>query len=319
MSKSPAWSRRENVLVVEDYFKMYSKEARGEEYSKKEHWSALVPELDGRTRPALEYKLQNVSGVLEEKGMDWIKGYKPRMHYQAMLGDVVMEYLQNNHECCLEVCRGRMELFRYVTEGRCIHRRARYEDGQCSIKAREPMLYCKAHSDKQRQLDEGRAKNENIDNYWKEAQGLLELDPNLTLNELFGYVKESFYDEDGINVGFSFIQKWYVETQGEKGHPVEVIDRKYPHLTGQTPYLEVMKKFGTEAMPRHERFARERVVDYLTQNPGATTREVAKATGVKYDRVLQFASEEGLKITKGRRGKRRFLKHRRRGTRRFNP
>ncbi|MDH2403260.1 DUF3883 domain-containing protein [Bradyrhizobium sp. SSUT18] len=47
----------------------------------------------GRTKGSVEFKHQNVSAVLDEIGLPWIQGYKPRDHYQDSLSDAVGQYL----------------------------------------------------------------------------------------------------------------------------------------------------------------------------------------------------------------------------------
>lgn len=50
--------------------------------------------LPGRSKGSVEYKYQNVSGVLYELGFPYIPGYKPARNYQKrLLPDIVLEYL----------------------------------------------------------------------------------------------------------------------------------------------------------------------------------------------------------------------------------
>lgn len=48
-----------------------------------------MPFLDSRSEGAIEYKHQNVSAVLIDLGMPYIRGYKPAFNYQGLLASVV--------------------------------------------------------------------------------------------------------------------------------------------------------------------------------------------------------------------------------------
>ena len=41
----------------------------------------------------MEFKHQNISAVLEELGLPWIPGYKPKRNYQAAIFDAIDRYL----------------------------------------------------------------------------------------------------------------------------------------------------------------------------------------------------------------------------------
>lgn len=87
------WSRQEVELLVADYFAMLREELLGSTYRKADHRRRLIPLLDGRSTPSVEYKYANMSAVLLELGAPYISGYKPRGNYQALLGEAVREYL----------------------------------------------------------------------------------------------------------------------------------------------------------------------------------------------------------------------------------
>jgi hypothetical protein len=52
----------------------------------------MVAEI-GRSRGSVEFKHQNISAVLDELGMPWIPGYKPRRNYQDDILDAIDRYL----------------------------------------------------------------------------------------------------------------------------------------------------------------------------------------------------------------------------------
>lgn len=87
------WSLAEVKLVVADYFEMLEAELRGKSFKKSEHRKALVPQLAGRSEGSIEFKHQNVSGVLVEMGLPYVEGYKPRSNYQSILATEVEAFL----------------------------------------------------------------------------------------------------------------------------------------------------------------------------------------------------------------------------------
>lgn len=90
------WSVQEVKIIVRDYFSMLVQEQRGEPYSKAEHWRALIPQLNGRSKQSIEFKLANISAVLSKYGYPYIFGYKPRGNFQKLLETEVLGYL-NQH------------------------------------------------------------------------------------------------------------------------------------------------------------------------------------------------------------------------------
>jgi hypothetical protein len=86
------WTADEVAVLLGDYFLMLADELAGRSYSKAEHNRGVVA-LIGRSKGSVEFKHQNVSAVLDEIGLPWIQGYKPRAHYQDSLADAVSKYL----------------------------------------------------------------------------------------------------------------------------------------------------------------------------------------------------------------------------------
>jgi hypothetical protein len=91
--RNPDWSDDEVRLVVADYFAMLEPDLLGGKYSKTRHRDLLRPRLNGRSDQSVEYKHANVSAVLVGMGLPYIRGYKPRGHFQASLVDAVDQYL----------------------------------------------------------------------------------------------------------------------------------------------------------------------------------------------------------------------------------
>ncbi len=86
------WQDDELDLIVADYFSMLLAELSGRAYVKSRHSAALMAIID-RTHRSVEFKHQNISAVLDELGMPWIPGYKPKLNYQNAIFDAIDRYL----------------------------------------------------------------------------------------------------------------------------------------------------------------------------------------------------------------------------------
>jgi hypothetical protein len=87
------WTDVEINLIVADYFAMLGQELAGQQFNKTAHRAALSPRLNGRSNGSIEFKHQNISGVLVDLGLPYITGYKPRGNYQRRLSEIVDQYL----------------------------------------------------------------------------------------------------------------------------------------------------------------------------------------------------------------------------------
>jgi hypothetical protein len=88
------WSRLEVELAVADYFQMLEFEARDEAFNKAERNAELRKKLSRRSKSSVELKHQNISAILDELGLPFIRGYKPRGNVQELLRDVVREQVE---------------------------------------------------------------------------------------------------------------------------------------------------------------------------------------------------------------------------------
>jgi hypothetical protein len=86
------WQPDELDAIVADYFEMLHAELAGQKYSKLAHSKALMVQID-RTHRSVEFKHQNISAVLDELGLPWIRGYIPKRNYQNAIIDAVDRYL----------------------------------------------------------------------------------------------------------------------------------------------------------------------------------------------------------------------------------
>jgi hypothetical protein len=86
------WQDDELDAIVVDYFDMLTADLAGQSYVKLKHSEALMARI-GRTHRSVEFKHQNISAVLDELGMPWIPGYKPKRNYQNAIFDAIDRYL----------------------------------------------------------------------------------------------------------------------------------------------------------------------------------------------------------------------------------
>jgi hypothetical protein len=86
------WQDDELDAIVTDYFEMLAADLAGRPYVKLQHSTALMAQI-GRTHRSVEFKHQNISAVLDELGLPWIPGYKPKRNYQTAIFDAIDRYL----------------------------------------------------------------------------------------------------------------------------------------------------------------------------------------------------------------------------------
>src|SRR6202521_3368189 len=86
------WQEDEIDPNVAHYFAMLAADLSRRPYVKSRHSAALMARI-GRTHRSVEFKHQNISAVLEELGMPWIPGYKPKRNYQGAIFDAIDRYL----------------------------------------------------------------------------------------------------------------------------------------------------------------------------------------------------------------------------------
>lgn len=89
------WSDDELDAIIADYFAMLDADLGGQGYVKAHHSASLMERI-GRTHRSVEFKHQNISAVLEELGMPWIPGYKPKRNYQGAIFGAIDRYLSSH-------------------------------------------------------------------------------------------------------------------------------------------------------------------------------------------------------------------------------
>src|ERR1017187_9392213 len=95
------WQDDELDVIVADYFAMLAADLSGNHYVKPRHSAVLMAEI-GLTHRSVEFKHQNISAVLDELGMPWIPGYKPKRNYQNAIFPAIDRYL-TRHPAILEL------------------------------------------------------------------------------------------------------------------------------------------------------------------------------------------------------------------------
>ncbi len=85
------WSHEEVEPTVAAYLAMLELEQRGISFNKSDSRRRLRAMLNNRSHAAIERKHQNISAILLELGLPYVRGYKPLPNYQQLLYDVIHE------------------------------------------------------------------------------------------------------------------------------------------------------------------------------------------------------------------------------------
>lgn len=87
-AKGTDWTAEQVAIVVANYFLMLVQERAGDKVNKADLYRRLAPEV-GRSEKSIEWKLRNVSAVLDELGIAWISGLLPAHNHQDALVEAV--------------------------------------------------------------------------------------------------------------------------------------------------------------------------------------------------------------------------------------
>ena len=94
--KEGEWSDSELEAAVKAYLWMLEQETSGNAYSKAEvNRSLREGPLSTRTKASVEYRMQNISAVLQELCLPWIKGYLPAKNLGTGVKDRIRSVLAN--------------------------------------------------------------------------------------------------------------------------------------------------------------------------------------------------------------------------------
>lgn len=97
------WTSEEVEATVRDYFEMLRIESSGAAYSKSAHNERLRAKLTTRSKSSIELKHQNISAVLDQLGLPYIRGYKPRSNLQELLRQAVLIFVEKNQQSLTSV------------------------------------------------------------------------------------------------------------------------------------------------------------------------------------------------------------------------
>jgi hypothetical protein len=162
-NKGTAWSRKENRIIVAEYFSMLEKELNGKHYSKAESRRKILPFLKNRTKGAVELKYQNISGVLRDQEQPFIQGYKPLGNYQKTLAEEVIRQLNEKSAAIDEASTKEVENSAAVAE---VEASVQKQEEISVVFTRPPE---RSHSSKGEQIT-SRAMLRNVDYALKEAR-----------------------------------------------------------------------------------------------------------------------------------------------------
>ena len=87
------WTSDEVQATVASYFEMLQMEAAQQRYIKTEFNAQLRQQLRGRSKGSVELKYQNISAVLHDLELPFIRGYKPRSNAQLLLRQAVQQFV----------------------------------------------------------------------------------------------------------------------------------------------------------------------------------------------------------------------------------
>lgn len=91
MTTGKPWNEDEIKTICEVYANMLLLEMQGRKFNKALARRTTLPKLDGRSAGSYEMKCCNISAALNDKGMPWIKGYKPLKGYQRALKVAIVD------------------------------------------------------------------------------------------------------------------------------------------------------------------------------------------------------------------------------------
>lgn len=87
------WTSDEVQATVASYFEMLQLEAAQQRYTKTAFNAQLRQQLRGRSKGSVELKYQNISAVLHDLELPFIRGYKPRSNAQLLLRQAVQQFV----------------------------------------------------------------------------------------------------------------------------------------------------------------------------------------------------------------------------------
>ncbi len=90
------WTDDEARAAIAAYFEMLDQTRLGVSFVKRRRLEALMAQTRGRSRQSCEFKLRNISAVMDEMGLAYLKGYVPADNFQQRLADLVAGYVDSH-------------------------------------------------------------------------------------------------------------------------------------------------------------------------------------------------------------------------------
>jgi hypothetical protein len=88
------WTADENAAVVYAYFWMLDEQEAFRDFNKRAKYRELMAgALHVRKRQSIEYKMRNISAVLQRHGLEWVEGLSPLDNVQGDLSSAIEEVL----------------------------------------------------------------------------------------------------------------------------------------------------------------------------------------------------------------------------------
>lgn len=126
------WTQNEVEVIVAAYFDMLQKEQAGVRFIKSETRKKILPLLNDRSGPSIEFKNRNISAVLQRIGQPYIRGYLPAYNFQRILSDVVLSYLGKKPEV--------EETFKMFAQVEAEPAKVNFNDMEVAMPKREAMV-----------------------------------------------------------------------------------------------------------------------------------------------------------------------------------
>lgn len=95
MTDTINWADWQNDAIVADYFDMFGRLNAGETINRLER-NRELQKLTSRNKGSIERKRMNISAVLVDLDMDWMRGFAPNDRYQKSLVDAVERFLDQH-------------------------------------------------------------------------------------------------------------------------------------------------------------------------------------------------------------------------------
>lgn len=88
-----AWSDEEVRATVAKYFEIDARQRAGQRVIKTHEYKRLAIRFPARTWKSFEFKMANISGVLNDLDQKYCEGLKPLGNYQRSLREAVVAHL----------------------------------------------------------------------------------------------------------------------------------------------------------------------------------------------------------------------------------